>query len=199
MVIGVDVDGVLTELFKFIHKEGEEFAKRRNLDIKKNINGYNTKEIYGWSDEDDEVFWNEEFLKYTDEVEMKKDANIILKKLRDEGNKICIITARYNCDKDNELGEISRLHLLRWLNKHQIVYDELCFSPRTESKLFYVIKNDVDIFIDDSVKNLEEVSTRIPVICMNEPYNITYSNANMIRCDNWNEIYSVIKNLKVKK
>ena len=81
MVIGVDVDGVLTELFKFIHKEGEEFAKRRNLDIKKNINGYNTKEIYGWSDEDDEVFWNEEFLKYTDEVEMKKDANIILKKL----------------------------------------------------------------------------------------------------------------------
>ena len=57
MIIGIDFDGVLTNISHFFDREGEIFAEENNIVINKNVNGYSTLEIFGWSKEDDSKYW----------------------------------------------------------------------------------------------------------------------------------------------
>lgn len=193
MRIGVDVDGILTNLQEFMNKAGKDFAKRHNIECKNNVYGYNTLERFGWGKEIDNLFWEETFFLYCNNVKMKENASQIIHKLKEDGHKIYIVTARYYCEENTSLGEKSRECLTNWLKNNDIYYDKIFYTGGKTSKLPIIEDNQIDIFIDDAVKNIDEISKKIPVICLNEPYNKVYENNNMTRCENWEEIYRIIQ------
>ena len=196
MIIGVDFDGVLTDLANFFYNEGEKYAKEHNININKNESAYSTLEYFGWSQEDDLNFWESNHLKYTKFVKAKTGAKEVLKKLREEGHKIVIITARRDCDLDTEKGCEKRKISEEWLRTHEISYDKICYVGDL-SKVKFILDHKIDVFIDDSVKNLDEISKMIPTICFDEKYNRNYSNDNMKRLGSWKEIFDYINTLSL--
>ncbi len=81
----------------------------------------------------------------------------------------------------------------KWLEKNNILYDNIIFS--SEDKLEICIKNNIDVMIEDKVENIEKISNKIPVICFNAGYNEKCNGKNIIRCYSWYDIYAKIKNL----
>lgn len=197
MVIGVDFDEVLTDLANFFYNEGEKYAKDNNIKINKNESAYSTLEYFGWSQDDDVNFWELNHLKYTKLVNAKPYAKEALEQLKTAGNKIIIITARYDCDSDTEKGREKRRISEEWLKKHGIQYDEIYYVGRL-SKVQMILDKKIDIFIDDAVKNLDEISRVIPTICFDEKYNRNYNNDNMKRLGSWKEIFDYINTLSLE-
>ena len=76
----------------------------------------------------------------------------ILKKLKDEGNKIYLITARYEQEGIESVENLTK----EWLKKHNITYDKLLMNSK--DKLKTAQENKIDIFIDDCLKNCKEVA-----------------------------------------
>ena len=131
-------------------------------------------------------------MKYTKFVEPKQDASDVLSSLRKKGHKIIIVTSRFGCEKQNAIGKERRQISEEWLKENNIEYDEIIYTGEGNSKVPVVLNKNIDIFIDDSVKNLEEISKYIPVICFNESYNKNYINDKIKRCSSWKEILSLI-------
>ena len=47
MIIGVDIDGVLTNLYKFVDKKRKEICRKNKIKIVRNKNVLNLREHYG--------------------------------------------------------------------------------------------------------------------------------------------------------
>ena len=195
MVIGLDFDGVLTDLASFIYVEGERFARENNIPIKINEDGISSLEYYGWTDQDDINFWATNMLKYTKFVSPKKDVSRVLHKLKEKGHRLVIITARYYCDQDNEKGRETREISENWLKENDIPFDEIHYVGGA-SKVQTVLDCGIDVFVDDSIMNLEQISTVVPVVCFSEKYNKNYQNQNMKRISSWEEIFEYIEQLE---
>lgn len=83
----------------------------------------------------------------------------------------------------------------KWLKKNKIYYDKLIFSPEDKRKICK--ENNVDIMIEDSPKNISELSEVLPkVICFDALYNQNINKENVIRCYSWYDIYYKISNIK---
>ena len=81
----------------------------------------------------------------------------------------------------------------KWLQKHNIKYDKLIFSP--EDKLEICIENKIECMIEDRSANVMEISTKIPVICFDNSYNRQCKGKNIIRCCTWYDIYDKIQDI----
>ena len=77
-----------------------------------------------------------------------------------------------------------------WLERNQIIYDNIIFSE--EDKSSHIIENNIDIMIEDSPNNLKSLSKITKMICVDWVYNKGIENDNIFRCYNWNEIYETI-------
>ena len=93
MKIGIDIDGVLTDIEQWQLDYGSKFYyENYGLGIK-NYKGYETNEIFDVDIKLDDEFWNKYFRDYSVNVEARKFANEVIDKLKEE-NEIYIITAR---------------------------------------------------------------------------------------------------------
>ena len=186
MRIGIDIDGTLTEIDKWTLACGQ----KEGYQVKQYA--YDAKDTFALSKEEADYFWD----KYLDllftQVEVKTNASEVIKKFKEKGHEIYLITARSNLDipisKSNKL-DVARI-TIDWLKKNDIYYNHLemaCFN-----KDIYCIKNNIDIMIEDSPTNIIKVSKVIPVICMDCSYNKNIYGPNIKRVYNWNEIESII-------
>ena len=83
-----------------------------------------------------------------------------------------------------------------WLRENKILYDELIFSKSSkESKSQEIVKNKIDLMIEDSPNNIKELSKLVPVICYHAEYNRNCNGNKIIRCYSWYDIYNKINNL----
>ena len=94
MRIGIDADGVLTELESYLWDYGSKFLVEHTLDVNIEHTQYNTMGAFGWDEEKDNMFWKENYDHYCKTVPVKRFAPDIIKKLKQEGHEIYIITAR---------------------------------------------------------------------------------------------------------
>ena len=92
MNIGVDIDGVLTDLERMALDFGTKMCVEENIPIELNLSKYWEIEKYNWTKEQEELFWNKNLVPYVVESNPRKFAPQILEKLQEEGNKIFIIT-----------------------------------------------------------------------------------------------------------
>ena len=196
MRIGIDIDGVLTDVERWQLDYGSKFYYERYQKEIVNFEGYDTNQIFNVDDKLDEEFWREYFKEYSLNVEARKFANEVIDKLKQEGHQIYIITARgsfLSHSADVMSVEENQQIVLNWLKNNHINYDKIIFSP--EDKLDICKENNIDLMIEDKVDNINKISKIIPVICFHAGYNKDCKNSNIIRCYSWYDIYSKINKL----
>lgn len=196
MRIGIDIDGVLTDIEQWQLDCGGKFFSKLNKSVV-NKDCYEITEIFNVSDELDSQFWNEYLYEYVTKEPSRKYASEVIKKLKDSGNEIYIVTARYLTDRNTEDGQRMRKIVIDWLEQQNIIYDKIVFAP--EDKLQICLENNIDVMIEDKAANIEKISTKLPVICFHAGYNKQCKNDNIYRVYTWYDIYNLISGGKICK
>ena len=193
MRIGIDIDGVIIDIEKWQLDYGSKyyFEKYGNVEIKDPC-GFDTIDIFNYEKKDDDEFWDKHLEYYSINEKPRPFASEVIKKLKDDGNEIFIITARYSHEQEKMRNIVKN-----WLEQNKIYYDKIIFSY--EDKLQYCIDNKIDIMIEDRPKNINDISKYIPVICYDAGYNEKCTGKNIIRAYSWYDIYCKIKKLGVFK
>ena len=185
MKIGVDIDGVLTDIATFQLERGSKYFGKII-----NKNGYEIRDIFDCSRIKESEFW----LKNLDYYKMsaRDGSSEFLYYLKNKGFDIYIISAR---------NLLLRKYTNYWLKTNNIYYDKIIYS---NDKLKATKDNNVDIMIEDSPKNLILLSQYIPMICMKTFYNEMIDNSNIYMAHSIDEMYSFVDEItsnmsKIKK
>ena len=191
MRIGIDIDGVLTDIEKFIYEYGIKFCTENNLAYNLNVKEYDEDKMLGISNENADKFWNKYLKYYATEYRTRDFAAEVISKLKEEGHEIYIVTAR---NEDGLLGEDHgkmKEFVSKWLERNNIKYDKIVYTEG--SKLPYCVGNYIEMMIEDAPKNVIEISSKIPVLCFNNNYNAKVEGSNITRVYSWYDVYNKIK------
>lgn len=193
MKIGIDIDGVLTNddyILDFTSKYCYEHVLKGFDDA----NLYEYKKL-NWDENTINNYREEFFLNYIKNEPARKFASEIIKKLRNDGNKIFIITARY---KTFENGQINNENVkectLNWLRKNKIEYDKVIFTKPPKVK--EILENKIDIMIEDSPTTINELVKVVNVLYYDTRYNRDIEHENITRVYSWYDIYMKINSIK---
>lgn len=194
MKIGIDIDNVISnfndELLKEYLKHDKEL---RNTGII-NEDVFIRYGMFDWTEKEEAKFYKNNIERIAIKLKPIHRATETIKKLKEDGNEIIIISGRNNGEYNNpyKLTE-------EWLAKYNIVYDKLILTNayNKEEKANVCKENNIDIMIEDSTQtavNIEKIGTN--VLFMNTRYN--KNNENFEKVSNWKEIYSKISKLYKK-
>lgn len=205
MNIGIDIDGVLTDLNKFTIEQGIKYCEENKKGRLANPDAYDTKDIFNWDEETDLDFWIKNIFIYARENPVIEGAAENIKKLKEDGHQIYIITARWlanpgtekNFNQSEDVRQEMRKTVKEWLSKNNIIYDKIIFSEEDKSK--HIIDNNIEVMIEDSPNNLKSLSKITKMICFDWSYNRGIENSNIYRCYNWDEIYEKISEVSETK
>lgn len=165
MNIGIDIDGVLTDIGQFQLEKGKKYFKKEPI----NKNGFTIKEIFGCTKEEEYDFWKKNLLKYSITYPARSGIANAIKKLRSDGNNIYIITSREFTDKDELSGKIMRTIVKEWLNANKIEYDKIVFCGN--SKVEAIKNNYISVMVEDNTSNIMELNKYTNMICIDCDYN----------------------------
>ena len=195
MKIGIDIDGVLVDLERYVIDYGTKMCVEKQLPINLKLNEYWEVKKFSWTDEQEEEFWNKYLENYVLKTRPREFAKEVIDKLRKENNKIYIITARNEEGLPPESYGKMQEFTKKWLQDNEIKYDEIIFASDTE-KLEQCLKNDINIMIEDSPNNILNISSKIKVIKYDCQYNKNIEGENIITAYSWYHIYNIIKELR---
>jgi len=196
MNIGIDIDGVLTNFERELLDYATKMCVEENWPIKNiKLNKYNEEKAFGWNEEQAIKFWNKYIIKYFSETPVRTFAPEVIEKLRKEGHKIYLITARNNYGMPPEYYGQEQEITKQWLDSNNIKYEKLIFAGDKE-KLSQCLENNVDVMIEDSPTNIEYMSKKIKVIKFYNQYNKDVNNENIITAYSWYHIYRIIKEME---
>ena len=190
MIIGIDIDDTISDLSEIFLKYATMYNKEKEINFEIDKTQWELDKAYGWNDNNFFEFSKKYLKKLLNEAKPKKNCVNIIDKLREEGHKIIIITARNN-------EELSDPYAIteEWLKLNNIKYDKLIVNSSKKEE--DCINNKVDVFIDDRLENCESVHKKlnIPVLLFNSVYNTNDNNSLIERVFSWDEVYSKIKNM----
>lgn len=192
MNIGIDIDGVLTNDDEYILSCTSKYCYENN------IQGF----IEPYKYEYNKLNWNQELLddyrskyfdEYVDKEPVRKFASEVIKKLKEDGHKIFIITGRHKSYDETADGENMRLRIKTWLDKNEIVYDKLIFAR--VPKIKELQENKIDLMIEDSPTTIQVIKDIVKVLCYDTRYNTNLKCDNMTRVFSWYDIYMKINEI----
>ncbi len=193
MKIGIDIDNVLSNFNEELLKEFLNYDKKlRNTGIIDKNADYITRGMFDWSKEELDDFYYKNIERIAKNLNVIDKAPEYIKKLRENGYEIYIISGRDNGEYSNPYKMTSE-----WLNKYKIEYDKLILTNAYDSleKAKICLENEISIMIDDSTRILLEVDKNgTTALLMDTPYNRGVDN--LKRVFNWEEIYEFITNYK---
>lgn len=202
MRIGIDIDGVLTDLESYIADYGIKYCVENNLTYKITPGYYEEKKLLGISSENEEKMWNKYLKYYATEYKARDFAAEVIKKLKEEGHEIYLVTARNEWGlAGDDYGKMKEF-VKKWLDDNDIYYDRIIYTNDEmqkdikSSKVKYCVGNYIDIMIEDSPKNIKEISKKIPVLCYHANYNERTVGRNIKRVYSWYDIYNKIQAMK---
>lgn len=194
MRVGIDIDGTITDIFDFEVREGSKFFNKEPV----NNHTLSVKEMFGCTEEEEQKFWNHNFLKYCIMESPRKGTSEFIKHLHDGNHEAFIITSRKFADDDSKVGQLMRFIVKEWCKCHKIDVDEILFC--SDDKTETIKNNDIDIMIEDDVNNIENFSEFVKVICMDNPYNdIEFTNtSNIKRINSMSEAYPMVQEIELE-
>ena len=196
MKIGIDIDDTTFITVKSMLKYADKFELERTGKVNKDSFGlikdrYYLKALYKWDDETKYAFFNKYYKNILEECTLMKDADITLQKLKSEGDEINFVTARLMDIDGCETEKITK----ESLKKFNIPYDNLNLHVIDKVKFFK--ENNIDICIEDSYETCSILqSLGIKSILMTTKMNEKIDTKDVVRVNNWNEIYDIIENYK---
>ncbi len=194
MNIGIDIDNVLSNFNEVLLNDyiKHDKALRNNGIINNNVY---IRKMFDWSEDEEKQYYKENIERLAYLFEPIKDCSRYIKKLRENGKKIYIISGRDN-------GEYSDPYniTIKWLKKYSIEYDKLiltnAYNPQEKADI--CIENDIDIMIDDSINVCLKCSENgIKSLLFNTEYN--KSETRFTRVNNWKEIFNYVNNYKKER
>lgn len=171
MNIAFDVDGVFTDFEWFMDVYGKHFFKKGVAGSKKSTS---VAERFGYEREYDKRFYLFYLVWYARKFPIRENAAETIRNLKKQGHKIYIITARALTEKDNVFGRYMRSTLKKWLHKNGVQYDGIYFCSTKDSakdKVEWCRKLQIDAFVEDDPKNIEELKKECKIICVSADYN----------------------------
>lgn len=196
MRIGIDIDGVLTDLEHFCLDYISKYCVCNNIDFDISFRDYCFANNFNIADEVEDRFWDEYMKVYEVEERIRPFASEVIQKLKEEGNEIFIVTARYDGAREDEVGEHVRTVVKNWLKKYNVQYDNIIFTKgANEQKLAEILDNKIELMIEDNPSNVGEISQHIPVLCYDAGYNKGCKGKNIFRVYSWYDIYSKLNKI----
>lgn len=180
MKIGIDIDDTITDSYDLITRA---YAFCTNSKQEKFINNkfsyYDLEEKFpNYKD-----FTIKAFSRIIPYVKLKRDAKYVIDKLHEMGYTIHIVTARNQTEYPDPYGIT-----YEYLKKNNIYFDKLNVSVADKGK--FCKENNIDILIDDSVKNLDNASKHgIKTIIFNNVFN-EYA-TNFTRVNSWMDVLNL--------
>ena len=193
MRIGIDIDDTTVETLESMIKYGKKYSEevlKQEIKINYGVikDRYYLKALFGWTDESKYNFFNLYYKKVLEDVKPLPGAQEYITKLKEEGNEITFISSRITSIEGCNPEEIST----NTMNKYNIPYDKIIVGAY--DKLQYCIDNKIEIFIDDSLEVLQELSNHgIRCYLMNSKVNSELDTEDIPRVFSWEELYNKIK------
>lgn len=194
MRIGIDIDNVLSNFNEVLLKDYINHDKelRNNGIINNNVY---IRKMFDWSEDEEKEYYKENIERLANFFEPITDCSKYIKKLKYNGNYICIISGRDN-------GEYSDPYNMtkEWLKKYDIEYDKLILTNayNHQEKADICIKENIDIMIDDSINVCAKCSeNHIKSLLFSTEYN--QNETRFTRVNNWKEIFNYVSNYKKEK
>ena len=189
MIIGVDIDDTITDTYEVMMNYAQKYTidvLKREPIINESLNcadHFYTKYLHDWQEGEDLQFLNEYYEKIIKNVKPKTLAVEYLKKLQDEGNKIFLITARWETDNFN-VRKVTQ----EWVIKNNIPCDKLIINA--ENKLIAAKQENIDVFIDDSFENCKMIADNgIKTFLMDTRVNRGLKEDKIKRVYSWPHLY----------
>lgn len=189
MKIGIDLDGVVFDTEKEFRVYSELYDM---LELKRNSKVDNKalrfQERFNWTEEETIEFLKKYHNQIVIEASYLPGAKRVLKKLKEEGHELIVITARGGMNK--AMIPITETRLKQ---EEMDIFTKYYWA--TENKEEVCKKEKIDIMIDDFDKNCDKISKeKIKVIYLKDaPSNELVENEYLKVCYNWGEIYRYIK------
>ncbi len=190
ITIGIDLDDTISSSNEMFIKYAKLYNKEKKINFKIDETQWDLDKSFGWNDNNYNEFCKQYLRTLLNEAEIKYNAAEKINKLKNEGYKIIIITSR----NEKELNDMYSF-TEKWLKNHNINYDKLIINSLQKEE--ECLKNKVNIFIDDNMKNCMNVykKLQIPVFLFDGLYNTNDKYSNIERVYSWDEIYLKIKNI----
>lgn len=196
MKIGIDIDGVLTDIERYSVDYLSKYCFENNIDFNIGESDYEIYKTFNITKEQEDEFWNQYLELYAKNEKARSFSSETIKKLKEDGHEIYIVTARWLTNRDDEIGNSMREMVKNWLFKNEIIYDKLIFTKAAkEQKYEEITDNQIDLMIEDSPNNVNQLSRIVPVICFDTGYNRKCEGKNIMRCYSWYDIYRTINSL----
>lgn len=189
MKIGIDIDGVIVDVARFMVDYGTKFYYDNGIDTKMKEDEYDDAKVLGLTEEQTEKFWNTYLEFYVTKYPARNFASEVIKKLK-QHHEIYIITARNEDGLPKESYGTMQVMVKKWLMENQIEYDKIIFTEG--SKLPYCLENGIDIMIEDSPFNVVDIASRMPVLCFDNAYNRKIEGENITRVHSWYDVLGKI-------
>ncbi|MGM5481768.1 MAG: 5' nucleotidase, NT5C type [Nanobdellota archaeon] len=192
MNIAVDVDEVLANfLEQFLSFQEEHYGRRL---APKDCSSYYFRELFNISEED-EIKQIYEFYEtqYFQDIKPLPDSQESLKKLKEQGHKLFIITAR-----QNRVAKETR----QWLDRYfpdmfedVFITNEAGFKEEHHEKKVDVCKRiNANVIVEDSLPNaIDVLKADMKAVLMDKPWNQTDSDPEGLhRVSSWSEALSIL-------
>ena len=189
MRIGVDIDGTLTNLQRFVIDYGTKFFNKNVV----RTDCMQVRNTFGVTPDEEGAFWDEYIFDYAANYSPMEFASEALNKLHEEGHEIIIITARYHTYGNTEKGLRMRKTVIEWLKKNNLYFDKVVFTH--EGKKQRCRELNIDVMIEDKAANILAISQDRKVIVMDQPWNRKTDGDNIYRVYSWCEINDKIKEI----
>lgn len=198
MNIGIDIDGVLCseDFFKLTY--GIKYCSEKVINIPA-ISPFQpeTKEIFGWSSEENFLFWKEYYLHYLTTSEfIYPDSAKIIQKWYENGHKIFIISSRKQSAL-NKLEIPQNMEQLseNWLRENEIPFHQLILTEGSKESI--IQEKNISLMIDDNPQLLMSLSLYMKVIGFRSQCNSQYLLANIPIVSSWKELEHEFKRLTI--
>lgn len=195
MNIGIDIDDTICNTYETTIPYLKNYMENKlgidfKMDFSSMVDYYNLSARFNITREEDMAFWYDYFVKITEEVKPKENAVEVIRRLKEEGHNIYIVTARFTVP-EIDIKELTR----QWLVKNGIVFDKLIIN--SHNKLEIAQRENIDLFFDDSIRNCSMLSEgNIETYMYSTEYNEIYKNDKVKRVSSWDEFYRCIKEEK---
>ncbi len=192
MIIGIDIDDTISDTYGCIFPYAQKYTTEdlnKNIEIidKNCFNHMYYSTAHDWNEKEHKEFLDKYYQTILLNIKPKLFAVETINELKKQGHKIILITARFPSDKF-DIEELT----IQWLKDNKINYDELIVNA--QDKVEVARKKQIDIFVDDSIRNCEKVSeVQIETFIMDTIINVNYNNDKIKRIYSWPHFYQEIK------
>jgi len=180
--ICIDIDGTITDPYYWLKITNKYFNK--NI-TEEQITKYYIHEVMDIKQSEYEEFYEKNKVRIHSEQKLRDDVQITIKKLSLMHN-IFFVTAR-----EKSLTMLTH----SYLRNNKIPYDDL-FVLGSHYKVDKARELECNVFIEDNYDNAMQLSKAgFKILLLDTNYNRKPLNENIVRVNNWKEIYTIIDKL----